>query len=149
MADIRFYHLQTQSLNQALPDLLAKALGQGHRMVIKAPDDEIVQSLSTHLWICRRDDIFPHGTPADGLAEYHPIWLTAGNENPNGAKTLILVQGADADDIAPYQLVCVMLDGTQESQVAAARTRYKAYKEAGHNVTYWQQKPAGGWEQKA
>ena len=31
--------------------------------------------------------------------------------------------------------------------VAAARTRWTAYKDAGHAVKYWQQKPEGGWEQ--
>lgn len=153
MADIRFYHLLSQPLGQALPDLLSKALSQGHRLVIKAPDVETVKGLSAHLWVCRRDDIFPHGTsedgPQNGMPAYQPIWLTAGNENPNNAKTLILVQGAEQADITPYSLVCEMLDGNQEDQVAAARSRYKAYKEAGHTVTYWQQKQAGGWEQKA
>jgi DNA polymerase-3 subunit chi len=149
MADVRFYHLQSQPLQQALPDLLAKALGQGHRLIIKVGDEASVQPLSQHLWVCRRDDIFPHGTPQDGDAEYHPIWLTAGNENPNGAKTLILVDGANAPDIAGYNLVCEMLDGHNAAQVDAARARYRSYKDAGHNVTYWQQKPAGGWEQKA
>lgn len=149
MTEVRFYHLQSQPLQQALPDLLTKALAQGHRMVIKVGNEAALQPLSQHLWVCRRDDIFPHGTPQDGEAAYHPIWMTAGNENPNGATTLILVDGATSDDVGGFKLVCEMLDGHNPEQVDAARKRYKAYKDGGHSVTYWQQKQAGGWEQKA
>jgi DNA polymerase-3 subunit chi len=33
--------------------------------------------------------------------------------------------------------------------VYAARDRWKAYKAAGHALTYWQQTDRGGWEKKA
>ena len=33
--------------------------------------------------------------------------------------------------------------------VLAARERWKGYKAGGHQLTYWQQTPAGRWEQKA
>ncbi len=147
MADIRFYHLQNKPLDQALPDLLAKALQNGKRMVIRTPDRDATARLSTHLWVCRRDDIFPHGTPDDGLAAYHPIWITDQDENPNGADMLVVTQGVNASTDG-FSLICDMFDGQVENEVIAARARFKASRDAGHTVTYWQQKPTGGWEQK-
>ena len=152
MTEVRFYHLQARPLGQALPDLLGKALSRGQRLVIKTGDAAGLGALSSHLWMCRRDDIFPHGTPDDadmkGMETHQPIWLTAGNENPNGAQTLILVHGAVPEDVSAYQLVCEMLDGNVAEQVDAARGRFKDYKAGGHDVTYWQQ-TASGWEKKA
>ncbi len=147
MADIRFYHLQNKSLDQALPDLLAKALASGKRMVIRTPDAAATERLSTHLWTCRRDDVFPHGTPTDGLAQYHPIWITDRDENPNKADMLVVTQGVIATTDG-FPLICDMFDGQIADEVTAARSRYKSARDAGHTVTYWQQKPAGGWEQK-
>lgn len=48
-----------------------------------------------------------------------------------------------------FSLVCDFLDGQDDESIEAARERWKAYKDAGHTVTYWQQGPQGGWEQKA
>lgn len=146
MVEFRFYHLQTKTLDQALPDLLAKALASGRRMVIRTPDAATTARLSTHLWVCRRDDIFPHGTPDDGLAAYHPIWITDHDENPNGADMLLLTHGVTPVTDG-FSLICDVFDGGVEAEVLAARARFKSAKEAGHTVTYWQQQPTGGWMQ--
>ena len=39
MTEIRFYHLQTRSVDQALPDIVQKALSAGHRVLVRAPDE--------------------------------------------------------------------------------------------------------------
>jgi DNA polymerase-3 subunit chi len=40
-----------------------------------------------------------------------------------------------------------MFDGNDEAALAAARARWKAAKEAGHTLTYWQQTEKG-WEKR-
>jgi DNA polymerase-3 subunit chi len=42
-----------------------------------------------------------------------------------------------------------LFDGNDERAVASGRERWRAYKEAGHKLTYWQQNAAGRWEMKA
>ncbi len=149
MADIRFYHLQTQTLEQALPALLQKAYGGGHRILVKLKDENEVDRLNDYLWRFSPNVFLPHGAQKDGDAAYHPIYLTDRDENPNGATVLILSQGAQMDSLEGYAMCCEMFDGRSGEQVQAARTRWKAYKEAGHEVTYWKQKENGGWEKKA
>ncbi len=149
MADIRFYHLELQSLDQVLPVLLGKALQGGHRVVVRVPHEALVEQLNAHLWTYDAGSFLPHGAAKDGHGAVQPIWITAGDDNPNGANVLILTHGVDGGDLEGYSMVCEMLNGRDEQAVSHARGRWKVYKEAGHDVTYWQQSPQGGWSKKA
>jgi DNA polymerase-3 subunit chi len=147
LTEIRFYHLQRQRLEEALPALLEKARERGHTIVVQAGSPERVKALDTLLWTYRPETFLPHGSAGTGNAAEQPIWLTAGEENPNAADMLVLVDGAEAD-VAPYAMCCQMFDGLDDAAVAAARQRWTAYKAAGHAITYWQQGDRG-WEKKA
>lgn len=147
-AEIRFYHLVSRSLDSALPEILGKAMTRGP-VIVRAPDTAQAESLAERLWAGDELSFLPHGTKKDGRGAMQPVWITGDNDNPNGARILILTGGADAGDLADYDLCCEMLDGADDMQVAAAREKWKAYKEAGHAVAYWKQTDSGGWEKKA
>lgn len=138
----------TTSLERALPQLLEKVLARGDRAVVMAGSEERVAVLDAELWTYNDRAFLPHGTARDGHAEDQPVWLTVREENPNGAKVLFLTDGATAD-VGPWSLVLEMFDGNSEEIVAAARTRWKAYKDAGHELTYWKQDAQGRWEKAA
>ncbi|MCB9964473.1 MAG: DNA polymerase III subunit chi [Rhodospirillales bacterium] len=148
MTEIRFYHLQTLTLEQALPRLLLKAYEGGKRILVKLPDAQAVESLNTHLWTFHPNYFLPHGSKKDGYAERQPIWLTDTDENPNAAETLILANGADSPLIDKVSLCCDIFSGFDAAQVSAARARWKTYQSNGHALTYWQQTEQGGWVQK-
>lgn len=149
MAEVGFYHLDRAPLAEVLPRLLEKALGSGARMVVRAPNGDAVERLNRLLWTYGQASFLPHGSAADGWPEEQPVYLTAIEENPNGADILVQVEGAEAADIASYRRVLDLFDGGDEAALAAARARWRAYKDAGHALTYWQQKPEGGWDRKA
>jgi DNA polymerase-3 subunit chi len=149
MSEIRFYHLQRRSLEDTLPVILERCYSRGDRTVVMAGSAERVEALAAHLWTYKPDGFLPHGTAKDGAAAEQPIYLTAAAENPNAATVLILCDGAERSDCAEFPLVCEMFDGNDEAAVAAARERWKSYKEAGHRLVYFQQSPAGKWEEKA
>ena len=148
MSEVRFYHLERQSLDQALPQLVGKALQNGHRIVVKAANDQ-VEHINNHLWTYDPNSFIPHGSAKDGNETDQPVWLTANDENPNAAEVLILTHENEAPEIdKAFTLICDMIDGKNEDAVTAARSRWKAYKDAGHDVTYWQQSAQGKWEKK-
>lgn len=149
MTEVRFYHLQRQSQEQVLPMLLSKALERGHKIIVKMADAAAVEKMNEHLWTFNPNSFLPHGSAKDGNAEMQPVWLTAEDENPSGADVLIVGVGAQSDMQCDFKLCCEMLNGHDEQAIAAARGRWKAYKEKGFDVTYWQQSERGGWEQKA
>ncbi len=147
MADIGFYHLTRTGADEALPALLGRTLKAGQRAVVLCGGAERVAALDTALWLCADPDWLPHGTAANGHADLQPIWLTDGEEAPNGARYLFLLDSRDVNNLAPFERVFDLFDGRDEAAVAAARERFRARKAAGHALTYWQQ-TARGWEKK-
>jgi DNA polymerase-3 subunit chi len=60
---------------------------------------------------------------------------------------LFLVEGAETDRVSDYDRVFDLFDGNNSEAVAAARVRWKAAKDAGHSLAYWQQTESS-WQKK-
>lgn len=148
MTDVRFYHLMKKRLEQALPEIVAKALERKYRVIIKAGSPERLEVLDQALWTYDPGSFLPHGRLRDGFEAEQPVWLTLEDDNPNGAAVLILADGASAANIGDYALCCEIFDGNDEAAVAAARHRWTQYKDQGHALSYFQQDDAGRWQQK-
>ncbi|RJF84949.1 DNA polymerase III subunit chi [Azospirillum cavernae] len=149
MTEVRFYHLQRRTLEQALPKILEKVLERNWRAVVLAASPERVDALNQLLWTYDPNSFLPHGAARDGFADKQPIWLTAEDENPNNATVLVVVDGSVSDRMDGFDLVCDLFDGNDEDAVLAARDRWKTCKAAGHGLTYWQQNERGGWDKRA
>jgi DNA polymerase-3 subunit chi len=149
MAEIGFYHLTRTPLERALPKLLEKAAARGMRAVVVTGSDERAEHLNAALWTYDPASFLPHGTIADGAPEEQPILIADRVSDANGANLLVLTDGARTDAPETFERVIDMFDGRDDTAVEAARERWRKLKEAGHNLTYWQQTEAGGWEQKA
>ncbi len=147
--EVLFYQLERQPLERVLPGLLEKTLARGWRASVQAGSQERVEALDAALWTYREDSFLPHGTASDGSADRQPIYLTADEGNPNGAQVRFLVDGAESSGITGYERLVYLFDGRDETARARARAQWKSAKEAGADVTYWQQTERGGWEKKA
>lgn len=148
MSRIGFYHLTRWPLDQALPRLLEKATGSGHRVVVLTGSEERVAALSDRLWTYASDSWLPHGSARDGDAALQPVWLTATEENPNGATVLVMCDGIEAQGLEGFERCLDLFDGGDPQAVAAARDRWRRWKALGHQLTYFQQTERGGWEEK-
>ncbi|MBM3602053.1 MAG: DNA polymerase III subunit chi [Alphaproteobacteria bacterium] len=146
MTEVSFYHLRTRPLEWALPRLLEKILERGARAVVMTGSDERVEWLSQQLWTYDPGSFLPHGSARDGDAPDQPVWLTAADENPNGARFLLLTDGAVSGAVGTYERCFEIFDGNDEAAVGVARQRWAQYKSAGHSVTYWKQNERGGWD---
>ena len=144
-----FYHLQRQRLEQVLPGLLEKCLARHWRVVVQTGSEERCAALDTHLWTYRDDAFLPHGTERDGDAASQPIYLTTGEGNPNAANVRIIVDAADPGDLSGYTRAVYLFEGDDGDAVAEARRRWRQLRDAGHDVTYWQQNERGRWEKRA
>ena len=121
MAEIGFYHLRTMPLERALPSILERALGAGHRIVVMAGSAERVEHLNDLLWTYSDASFLPHGSGRDGNAERQPVWLTERDENPNGANMLVLVDGAQSAALGSFARCCDIFDGSDEAAVEIGR----------------------------
>ena len=149
MTEVLFYHLEHQSLERALPALVERTLERTWRAVIQVGSEERVEALDTLLWTYREDSFLPHGTRRDGNPEQQPVFLTTSDDNPNRATVRFLVDGAEVEDVASYDRVVYLFDGRDPSAVDRAREQWRLVKDAGCDVTYWQQSPDGRWQKKA
>lgn len=148
MTDIGFYHLTRSGLDQALPQLLQKTLGAGKRALVVLGSEERVRWLDDYLWTFDAASWMPHGSARDGDPEMQPVWLDVTDANPNKAEFIFLADGGVSERVSEFERCFDLFDGKDEDAVAQARSRWKVLKEAGHDLTYWQQGDRG-WEKKA
>jgi DNA polymerase III subunit chi len=147
--EVYFYHLESRTLEEVLPTLLERSLERGWRAAVQAASEERVEALDTLLWTYREESFLAHGTARDGVPELQPIYLTAGDDNPNGAEVRFLVDGAALEDAEGYARIVFVFDGRDEDAVAQARVAWQKAKTDGYHVSYWQQDPNGRWQQKS
>lgn len=147
--DVLFYHLERQPLERVLPSLLERTLERGWRAVVQSGSEERLQALDLSLWTYRDDSFLPHGSVKDGRAADQPVFLTVGDDTPNGAGVRFLVDGAALCAFTDLERAVYLFDGNDPEAVQHARQEWKRAKEAGCAVTYWQQNEAGRWEKRA
>ena len=120
----------------------------GKRALVLAGSEQRVEALTDLMWTYDQDSWIPHGSARDGHPDKQPIWFSVLDENPNEAVFLFLTDGATSEKIETFERCFEMFDGNNPEMVAAARVRFKAYKDAGHELSYFQQSASGGWQKK-
>jgi DNA polymerase III subunit chi len=150
MPEVLFYHLSASPLERNLPGLLEKSLERGWRVVVRCGSEAGMAMLDAALWTYRDDAFLPHGTAAMPHPDLQPVYLTTGEEVPNAASVLMLVDGARAtpEEMQGFARVCLLFDGTDPGVVETARADWRAVTAAGLAAKYWAQE-RGGWVQKA
>ena len=149
MTEVLFYHLTLRPLEEVLPGLLEKCLEREWRVVVQTGSDERVSALDSLLWTYRDDSFLPHAASGEGNEADHPVFLTSKADNPNGASVRFLVDRASPPDLSSYTRAVFLFDGHDPEALSEARSHWKSAKDAGHDITYWQQTERGGWERKA
>ena len=146
--EVWFYHLERTGLDQALPELLEKTLARGWKAIVRATGPQRVEHLDGWLWAYRDESFLPHAPADEPGAARQPILITTGDENPNGADALFLVDGAEPGELGDYTRCVVLFDGGDEEALATARRQWKSVKAKGLPASYWKQQ-GRGWEKQA
>lgn len=149
MTEVFFYHLQHQPLDRVLPKLLKSAFDRGWRTVVQVGSPERVEALSTLLWTHDDEGFLPHGTKADGFGELQPIWLTDGDDTPNGGTVRFFVDGGSPSGVEGLSRAVIIFDGGDDAAVQAARQSWTDFRGQGCEVSYWQQDESGRWQNRA
>ena len=141
--EVYFYHLERRTLDRCAADP-ARAVAQA-RLARRGAGGErgARRGADTLLWTYREESFLPHGTARDGRAAAHPIYLTAGDDNPNAAQVRFLVDGATLADASPYARVVFIFDGRDADAVARARAKWQAAKARGMPSAIGSRTPTG------
>jgi DNA polymerase-3 subunit chi len=145
MVEISFYHLLHGETEKVAAKLLEKILSADMRVVVYAETTEKIDFLNSYFWTFSQSTFLPHGSAKEGMAEHQPVWLTSTFENPNQAKVLMALDHIDIKDFENFEKCLDIFNANDSHSRTLAEGRLKAYKEAGHHITYWQQDAQGKW----
>ncbi|HBJ92287.1 DNA polymerase III subunit chi [Ponticaulis sp.] len=143
-----FYHLERPPLAGALAPLLEKCLERDWRVLVSSPDVSALSQLDKDLWRWKDDSFLPHG-PEGEHSSRQPVLLSTSLENANDAKILVLMNGQDVETPdQPYQRIMVVFQSDDQHALQTARGQFKAARNAGLNVKYYQLSETGSWIDK-
>jgi len=143
-----FYHLESSSVEGILPGLLEKTRQKGWRALVKLPEAQL-KEIDEYLWTYKDDSFLPHGRDDEPMSEQQPITLSADIMDADGHQAVFLLGGTEIEDMSGVQRCMVMINGRSETDVTRERQRWKALKDTGANLSYYQQNDRGGWDKKA
>lgn len=151
MTETWFYHLERRALEDVLPNLIERSLGNGWRALIRCDSAERAEALDNLLWTYDDASFLAHAQQGDGDSAQQPVLITVEDGNANAANVMFLVGGAKPpawDSIGDLTRLVLMFDGRDAQMLGAARASWKDAKAAGHDVTYWKEMPSGKFEKQ-
>ena len=163
--NIGFYQLQSaEATGAVLARLLQKSRDAEKTIRVVAPE-VMLASLSQAIWSEPADSWLPHGIKGrdDDARDSCPIWL-ADDDTETDIKAEFYMYLGDklpAPEIlvnqdtgrrggvgANIERLFILFDGKDAAQLTAARESWRAWKEAGHTLTYFAQDASGAWVKK-
>ena len=132
MTQIDFYFNADDRLQVACR-LAAKAMGDGKRMLVYAPDAELAARVDKLMWTWPATGFVPHCPAEDPLAAETPILISRADDVPANC-TLLVNLGADCPPhFASFERLFEVV-GTDEAEKEAGRARYKLYRSRGYSI---------------
>ena len=141
VTEVKFYHNAPDRLAAAC-SIAAKAVRQGHRVIVHAPDAALAQRFDVMLWSAQPLSFVPHVAADSPLAARTPIIIAAGLDNLPDDETMndVLMNLGDGVNNALPQgytrfRMLVEIVSTHEADRQQARQRWQAFKEQGLPIT--------------
>jgi DNA polymerase-3 subunit chi len=133
MTSIDFYFNAEDRLQVACR-LAAKALKQGSRMLIYAPDGDTASRLDTMMWTWPAIGFVPHSMVNGRLAAETPVLIASGEETPADCE-LLLNLGADCPPHFERFTRLLEVVARDEDEKEKGRSRFRFYRERGYPIT--------------
>jgi DNA polymerase-3 subunit chi len=115
--------------------LVQTVFSKGERLLVWLADEPALASFSVRLWSFDDVAFVPHCRLDDVEAPQTPIWLT--DTLPAGASLPVLLNLAASVPERPEQYSRILeIVGCDESSLATARERFRAYRSSGFSVDH-------------
>jgi len=139
---VGFYLLQSSSVERALPQIAAKALESGQRMLVVCGDEALLGRLDAALWSEKPDSFLAHGRAGEQHEERQPILLAGHCNAANGARLCALADGEWRDEAEQFERVLLFFDDTQR---VAARQVWRRFDSRGDVEREFHEQQNGKW----
>ncbi|MFI4952027.1 MAG: DNA polymerase III subunit chi [Burkholderiales bacterium] len=132
MTSIDFYtHVSDRF--EVVTKLVAKAFARHGSVRVLTPDAEATATLDRLLWIQPAIGFLPHCRVDSRLAPETPIWVDHVLDHQGPAAVLINLHEAPPPFFARFERLAEVV-GTDETETAAARERFRFYRERGYEL---------------
>jgi DNA polymerase-3 subunit chi len=127
------FHVNAPSKLAYACRLARKAYGAGARMVFYAADERVLAQFDRALWTFSTLDFIPHCRVRDRLADVTPIHLAAAAdvEHCLHHDLLVNLDREQPSSFARFERLIEVV-GADDEDLAAARARWKFYKDRGY-----------------
>ena len=132
MTSIDFYFNAEDRLQVACR-LAGKALKQGQRLLIYAPDGDSASRLDAMLWTSPATGFVPHCRVQAPLAAETPVLIASGEESAPGCE-LLLNLGADCPPHFERFARLLEVVSAADQDKEAGRARFRFYRERGYKM---------------
>jgi DNA polymerase-3 subunit chi len=144
---VDFYHLTAMPLARALPQIAARVVAEGGRLLIVADTPEQRAEIDRLLWTYTADSFLPHAQLGAGDDQAQPILIAPDVNAANRARFVAIVDGQWRDDALDFEHAFHFFD---DERIREARLAWKGLAERDAvERRYWKQNEAGRWEQAA
>lgn len=116
-----------------IAELCEKAVEKGRQLTIFTPDDAMSRALQQRLWQQSATVFLPSNLSDDVMSQFAPIVLDTNGENLVQDDVLINLQSGHPPFFSRFRYL-VELVGDDEADKAAARVRFRFYKDRGYEV---------------
>ena len=144
---VDFYHLTATPLARALPQIVARVVTGGGRLLIVSASEEQRAELDRILWTFAPASFLPHAILGAGDDDGQPILIASNVVGANHARFIALVDGEWRDDALGFDRAFHFFD---DDRIREARVAWKDLADSQDvQRRYWKQDDAGRWEQAA
>jgi DNA polymerase-3 subunit chi len=113
--------------------LAGKALAQGQRMVIYAPDPEVAARIDRLMWTWPATGFVPHCAAGDALAAETPVLIAGSDETPPQYGVLLNLSPDCPPHFASFERLLEVV-AAEDAERDAARARFRLYKSRGYAI---------------
>ncbi len=133
MTRIDFYHYAEDKLRYACR-LAAKVADRGNRLVVYAPDEEVLRAFDRLLWTFQSTGFVPHCRATDPIAGETPVVLAADEASLPHHDVLLNLGNDWPRFFASFDRLLEVV-GHDEEDRQCARGRYSFYRKRGYEIT--------------
>lgn len=135
--EVKFYHNAPDRLRAACA-IAYKAIRQGRRVLVHAPDAALARRFDELLWAAQPLSFIPHVAAESPLAARTPIVIASRLDKPPHTDVLLnLAESMDSltpDSFTRFQML-IEIVSTEEGDRQQARRRWQTFKEHGLPIT--------------
>lgn len=132
LKSVEFIKLKKPERAHILCELAEEFYLKGERVVVMVQDDNQGVSLDRFMWVWKKDSFVPHTYDNGSVEGYdEPVVIVAREDNPNGARVLVLGRSCDMEFARQFSHVVEFVEGYDETLLEQSRERFKAYRSLG------------------